>query len=130
MIQAQPVPAAGSGGSVAFVAGSVAAVAIAIGKMIDYVDAKRRDRERDEKLEAALTSISNKVDHSAQSTDARCTAIERSVATLSAHIIGPDGENGMRGDLREVKARLIGLEKRERERLEAAIGIKDRRSGV
>lgn len=42
-------------------------------------------------------------------------------------MIGPDGENGIRGAVREVKERVVGLEERERERLDRRLGPSDRR---
>lgn len=126
LTQALAEASASSGGTAAVVAGGM----IALVKLADHFGEKRRERARDTKLEAAVTAISDKVDESQRATDKRCESIERSVATLSAHIIGPDGENGLRGDLREVKKRVIGLEERERERLSRRVGAKDRRSEV
>jgi hypothetical protein len=44
--------------------------------------------------------------------------MHKQLSELNAHVIGPDGENGIRGDVREIRKRLDGLEQRERERLE------------
>lgn len=40
------------------------------------------------------------------------------LAELRAFVVGPDGQNGLRGDLGEVKERVDELEERERNRLQ------------
>lgn len=42
------------------------------------------------------------------------------IAEVRAFCVGPDGKNGIRGDVHEIKKRVIGLEDRERDRLERA----------
>jgi hypothetical protein len=37
------------------------------------------------------------------------------IAELKAYVIGPDGENGIRGDVRELKQKVEGILDRERE---------------
>lgn len=44
--------------------------------------------------------------------------VEKQVAMLSAHVIGPDGENGIRGDVREIKKQVDGILDRERNALQ------------
>jgi hypothetical protein len=48
------------------------------------------------------------------------TTLTMETRDLKGYVIGPDGENGLRGDVREIKARVIGLEDRERDALAAA----------
>jgi hypothetical protein len=48
----------------------------------------------------------------------RLNDLKQAIAEVRAFVVGPDGENGIRSDVREVKARVISLENRERERLE------------
>ncbi|HKW09746.1 MAG TPA: hypothetical protein VJO33_05155 [Gemmatimonadaceae bacterium] len=45
--------------------------------------------------------------------------IHKQLDELKAYVIGPDGQNGLRGDLRVAEERIDGLEERERRRLEA-----------
>lgn len=54
-------------------------------------------------------------------------AVRRDVQSLHDHLVGPDGENGIRSDVRSIAQRLGDMEKRERERLEAGY---DRRRAV
>jgi hypothetical protein len=42
------------------------------------------------------------------------------VRDLKAYVIGPDGQNGLRGDVREMKERVGGLEERERDQLHSS----------
>lgn len=81
----------------------------------------RRDKKHSAELTEQLEDVSTRFEK-------RCDGIERSVATLSAHVIGPDGENGIRGDVRELKVKMEGFERRERDRLERK--AYDRRSGT
>ena len=81
-----------------------AILAVLTGKGIyDAFRGRTRDRQK--------TSIDTQL-------GSRLLRIEEGLRELKAHVIGPDGENGLRGDVREIKARVIGLEERERDRLE------------
>jgi hypothetical protein len=42
--------------------------------------------------------------------------LKTEVAAVKSHVIGPDGQNGLRGDVRELKTDVKGLLERERER--------------
>lgn len=50
----------------------------------------------------------------------RFTEVRNDLQRLNDHIVGPDGDNGVRGDVREIATRVMGLETRERDRLESA----------
>jgi len=47
----------------------------------------------------------------------RFALLTGAIAEVRAFCVGPDGTNGIRGDLREMKKRVNGLEQRELERL-------------
>ena len=47
----------------------------------------------------------------------RFALLTGAIAEVRAFCVGPDGKNGIRGDLREFKARVIALEQRELDRL-------------
>lgn len=53
--------------------------------------------------------------------------LEARIDKLFAFVIGPDGENGIRGDLRKAERRLDDIERMERGR---ALTVLDRRSGT
>lgn len=55
--------------------------------------------------------------------DIKIDSLAVQVQALQAHVIGPDGQNGLRGDFHEIRRRVDGLEDRERRQ-----GPKDRRS--
>jgi hypothetical protein len=42
--------------------------------------------------------------------------LKTEVVAVKSHVIGPDGQNGLRGDVRELRADVKGLLDRERER--------------
>jgi hypothetical protein len=48
----------------------------------------------------------------------RLDRIDKNIDKLFGFIVGPDGQNGMRGDLRKVEDRVCELEDRELQRLE------------
>ena len=42
-------------------------------------------------------------------------SLNAGIAELKAYVIGPDGENGLRGDVRELKSDVKGILERERD---------------
>ncbi len=46
--------------------------------------------------------------------------LKAGIAELKAYVIGPDGENGLRGDVRELKSDVKGILERERDRRRAS----------
>jgi len=45
------------------------------------------------------------------------TEVRADIAEVRAFVVGPDGENGLRSDVRQIRQKVEGLEERERDRL-------------
>lgn len=68
-------------------------------------------------MDGRLTSLGNNLK---QIIETRCdtlsdevTGVRRDISTLSAHVIGPDGQNGLRGEVRQLKVELAQLAPRK-----------------
>lgn len=91
-------------------------------KLLDALSTARRERKHAENLELRFANLTSTFD--------------KGLARLESFIIGPDGRNGMRGDLASVRERVDGLEERERDTLTAKAqaarlsGTYDRRSST
>lgn len=83
-----------------------AALVLGLGQFLTWLSGKRRGNHGKRESKDALDAIARKI-----------TGVETQVAALSAHVIGPDGENGIRGDVREIKKQVDGILTREREAL-------------
>lgn len=92
---------------------------LALKALQEAIAGRRREKRQSTELSTQLGEVTGAFQQ-------RCDGIERSVATLSAHVIGPDGENGLRSDVRKIQDKLDDFERRERERLERK--VYDRRS--
>lgn len=79
---------------------------LGVSKVYDHFTSKKRERSSS----AAMGRFSEKI-----SLEVR--EVRDEVRDLSAHVIGPDGQNGLRGDVRELKADVKGILGRERDRL-------------
>lgn len=79
---------------------------------------ERTDRRMDEKFDGLKAH-----------TDKRLDRTDSEVAKLSAHVVGPDGSNGLRRDVAEIKRDMQEIKNRELDRLnDAALhGTPDRR---
>lgn len=84
--------------------------------LVAHIKGRRRPvettRQMNLALNNALTPVSIKLD-----------SLSNDVQDLRAHVIGPDGQNGLRSEVREIKSDVRGI--LERERLH---GTYDRRS--
>lgn len=84
--------------------------------IVAHVKGRKRpaeaSKQMDRALANALTPVSIKLD-----------SLQNDVQDLRAHVIGPDGQNGLRGDFRDLKEDVRGLLERERRH-----GPPDRRS--
>lgn len=87
--------------------------------VVAHVKGRKRPVEAsklmDRALNNALTPVSIKLD-----------SLSNDVQDLRAHVIGPDGQNGLRGEVREIKTDVRGILERERDRVHSA--AYDRRS--
>lgn len=82
------------------IAEAILVIAVGVKAWVDQRSKYGRARE----LDALLTE--------------KLAPVHQQLLNLTAYVIGPDGENGIRGDVREMKEQIRGLEDRERQRLE------------
>lgn len=102
---------------------AIAATVVLLGTAIaNHIKGAKREKSQGRTLERGFADLHTTI-------ETRCNQLQEEIRTVSAHVIGPDGENGLRGDVREIKARVIGLEEREREHLagERLHNVPDRR---
>lgn len=92
------------------VTAGVVGVIVGAGKVWDHFKGRRRDQHQT----ISLGRISQQINE-----------VRDDVRDLSAHVIGPDGKNGLRSDVRKLETRVDGIEERERDRLHSPY---DRRS--
>lgn len=88
-------------------------VAYGVGKWFDHRKGQKRDTRGDVNA-ATLSRIEGKVENVTKDVD----DLTGDVRDLRAHIVGPDGQNGLRGDVRELKEDVKGILHRERDRAE------------
>lgn len=103
--------------------GNALVVVVVAGKsLLDLRGGKRRDSTH----AGVFRAINAKLDQLGEDVD----ELRTETSKVSALVIGADGQNGIRGKLREVQARVIDLEDRERDRLshQQLHGTLDRRS--
>lgn len=81
----------------------------------DWKRGERRDRAHGAHLDERFVTLDLSLEQRFNGVTAQIGEVRADVAEVRAFCVGPDGENGFRGDLREVKARVIGLEDRERD---------------
>lgn len=113
LFQALPAP---STEMHAAVEGVVFAVILGAGKAISHLRGK-----------PARSAAARKAEEHAVKIDRISTAVDTiggDVRDLRAFVVGPDGQNGLRGDVRGLTKRVDGIEERERAR------PYDRRSSV
>lgn len=113
------------------VAGAAVAITVAAKAIVDHYKGKRRDRAHGATLNEGFGKIHATLNERFAETNA-------AVAEVRAFCVGPDGQNGFRKDIsdlrqevrtetQEIRTRLDGVETRERERLEREVGRPDRR---
>lgn len=93
-------------------------LAIGLGKVWDAKFAHPKiKKERNAELDSRLNSLRTAIDVGHQSLSGEVatltTNLRTDIATLSAHVIGPDGQNGLRGEVREIKTELAMLAPRK-----------------
>lgn len=107
------------------VSDAVVVLIVALKGVVDYRGGRRRDTRHGVALDSRFTDLSLDLEQRFNGVSAEIGTVRAEVAEVRAFVVGPDGENGIRGDVREVKKRVIGLEERERDHLGA--GTYDRR---
>lgn len=97
------------------------AIAIGLLGVLNDLKGRRKDKSQTKTLDQHFAQL-------AKSIDRRFNTVDTNIAEVRAFCVGPDGENGFRKDIGEIKDRVGGLEERERERLERSVGQLDRRT--
>jgi hypothetical protein len=105
---------AGSGFYSVALISALGPVAVAALGYSNHRKGKTRDRARKSEFEQLQETIAKNHGETTQ----QFSAVSRELVELRAFVVGPDGENGLRGDLKELKSTVTGLVERERERLE------------
>jgi hypothetical protein len=73
--------------------------------LASHVKGKKRDRSMGTALDARFTSVHVALEE-----------LSDEVRDVKAFVIGPDGQNGLRGDVKELKQDVKGILERERDR--------------
>ena len=123
-------PAAGTGLIVGLNALMIAAAGAAT-TIINRRHGRTKEAGKKSELTQLKESIEQKIDENHRETRETFMEIRLELQTLRGHVVGPDGENGIRGDVRELKTQVNALIERERQNLQrTAFGALDRRSGT
>ena len=85
-----------------------------------HLKGKRGDRTTEGRLTAVAndlrTAINVRCDTLTTDLSALATGLRTDISTLSAHVIGPDGQNGLRGDVRKLRTDVDELQTPRRRR--------------
>ncbi len=92
---------------------------LAISKVFDHFKGKRRDHRQTKQLDERFSALET-------STKTWQNDSDEKIQRLFAFIIGPDGQNGIRGDQRDLAERVKELEKRDRDRPARQSPLSDR----
>jgi len=69
--------------------------------------------ERNAELDQRTNRLREAIEFHAQDIRAEVREVAATVKDLSAHVIGPDGQNGLRSEVRDIKLKVDGLLDRE-----------------
>lgn len=78
--------------------------------------AKTASEGMDSKLANLGSNLRMAIDTRCDALTEDVTAIRADIRTLSSHVIGPDGQNGLRGDVRRIDRELAEIAPRRRKR--------------
>lgn len=92
------------------IAAAIVGLVVVLTPIANHFKGKKRDAGRRSEFDV----LSKKIDTNHKETTLQFQAIGKEVFELKAHVIGPDGENGIRGDVRELKTDVKGILERER----------------
>ncbi len=85
--------------------------------LISHLKGKKGAKVANEGLDKKLLNLGNDlrtaISLRADSLDSGLAELKSDVQDLKAYVIGPDGQNGLRGDVRELKTQVTGLLARE-----------------
>jgi hypothetical protein len=97
--------------------GDMLVVAIVATKgLVDWTRGTRRDRRHASVLNEKFSSLDLSLERRFGQVALEMAQLDASVAEVRAFVVGPDGENGIRGDVRSLGARFDDMEERERQR--------------
>jgi hypothetical protein len=97
--------------------GDIVVVAIVATKgLVDWTRGGRRDKRHASVLNEKFSSLDLSLERRFGQVALEMKQLEASVAEVRAFVVGPDGENGIRGDVRQLGARFDDMEERERQR--------------
>lgn len=100
---------------------AIAAVLYAVAEFIKAQVGKKNSakvhqatrQERNEELDHRITSLRQAINSATDSVRADVTTLSGEVKDLKSHVIGPDGQNGLRGDVRKLQVELAQLAPRK-----------------
>lgn len=101
------------------IASALTLIAVTIKGVLDH----RKGQSRDDSGSQQLTQIHNSIGEIRSDVG----KLGDEMRDLTAHVIGPDGQNGLRGDVRELKEDVRGILDRERDGVRS---LRDRRAGT
>ncbi|MDB4876476.1 MAG: hypothetical protein JWM41_2922 [Gemmatimonadetes bacterium] len=108
------------------IVGDIAVVALVAAKAVyDVFGGKRRDRRHTAALDGRFATLELSLEQRFNGVSIGMERLGSDIREVRAFVVGPDGENGIRGDLREVKERVKAIE--ERELGDRRVGAYDRR---
>ena len=81
-----------------------AALVLGLGQFLTWFSGRHRGNKGKKESKDAFKRIEDSL-----------ASVQTQVRDLSSHVIGPDGENGIRGDVRELKTAVNGILERERD---------------
>jgi hypothetical protein len=70
----------------------------------DVFGGKKRDRRHNAALDQRFTEQELKLERRFNGISSEITSVQRAVAEVRSFVVGPDGENGLRGDMKEIRA--------------------------
>ena len=91
---------------------------VGAGKLMDHLKGRGRDhraRESQSHLQSALLGVKNDIRNDIDGVRDAVHALTSEVTAVRHFVVGPDGENGVRGDVRKLETRVEGIEDRERD---------------
>jgi hypothetical protein len=93
------------------IAAAVVGLVVVLTPIANHFKGKKRDAGR----KSEFVVLAEKIDKNHLATTQQFAAVNIELRDLKAHVIGPDGENGIRGDVRELKEDVKGILERERD---------------
>lgn len=109
------------------VTASVVGVILAVAKVSDHFKGKRREDGLHKHFRHLEDAVKADMQTTREDLRADVGKLRDEVRELRFICVGVDDENGLRGDIREIKGEFTEMRRAERERLERGVGVFDRR---